>query len=33
MNIADFMISKIWQNIAELKNGDGIMRFDTIKSI
>ena len=33
MNIADFMISKIWQNIAELKNGDGTMRFDTIRSI
>lgn len=33
MNIADFMISKIWQNISELKNGDGTMRFDTIKSI
>lgn len=33
MNIADFMISKIWQNITELKNGDGTMRFDTIKSI
>ena len=33
MNMADFVVSKIWQNIAELKNGDSVMRFDTIKSI
>lgn len=33
MNMADFVVSKIWQNITELKNGDSVMRFDTIKSI
>lgn len=33
MNIADFTVSKIWQNIAELKNGEGVMKFDTIKNI
>lgn len=33
MNMADFVVSKIWRNIAELKNGDSVMRFDTIKSI
>lgn len=30
MNIADFTISKMWNSIAELKNGDGMMQFDSI---
>lgn len=33
MNIADFVISKMWTSIEELKNGDAVMRFDTITSI
>lgn len=30
MNIADFVISKMWNSIAELKNGDGMMHFDSV---
>lgn len=30
MNIADFVISKMWNSVAELKNGDGMMQFDTV---
>lgn len=33
MNIADFVISKMWCSISELKNGNAVMRFDTIKDI
>lgn len=33
MNIADFIVSKIWENIEELKNGDGAMQFNPIVSI
>lgn len=33
MNISDFMISKMWESIKELKEGDGIMKFDTITTI
>jgi hypothetical protein len=29
MNIADFVISKMWQSIEELKDGNGMMSFDT----
>lgn len=30
MNIADFVISKMWNSISELKNGDGMMHFDSV---
>ena len=33
MNIADFTISKMWRSIKELKEGDGVMQFDTTKEI
>lgn len=33
MNIADFMVSKIWRSIEELKEGDGVMQFDSVKAI
>lgn len=33
MNIADFVISKMWNSIEELKNGDAVMKFDNITSI
>lgn len=33
MNIADFVISKMWNSIKELKDGDAVMRFDTIKAV
>lgn len=29
MNIADFVISKMWQSIEELRDGNGMMSFDT----
>lgn len=33
MNIADFVISKMWGSVEELKNGDAVMKFDTLKDI
>ena len=33
MNIADFTISKMWRSIKELKEGDGVMQFDSTKEI
>ena len=33
MNIADFVISKMWRSIEELKTGDAVMKFDTITDI
>ena len=33
MNIADFVVSKMWQSIEELKDGGGTISFDTITSI
>ena len=33
MNIADFVISKMWRSIEELKNGNGVMSFNYVKSI
>lgn len=33
MNIADFVISKMWRSIDELKNGNGVMTFNYVKSI
>ena len=33
MNIADFVTSKMWRSIEELKNGDGMMQFDSVTVI
>lgn len=33
MNIADFVVSKMWQSIEELKDGGGTISFDTITSV
>ena len=33
MNIADFVISKMWRSVEELKDGNGVMSFNYIKSI
>ena len=33
MNIADFVISKMWRSVKELKEGDGVMQFDSTKEI
>lgn len=33
MNIADFVISKMWNSVEELKNGNGVMTFDSTTSI
>ena len=33
MNICDFVISKMWQSIQELKDGDGTITFDTMQTI
>lgn len=33
MNIADFVISKMWESVKELKEGDAVMKFDTITTI
>ena len=33
MNVADFVVSKMWQSIEELKDGGGTMSFDTITTI
>lgn len=33
MNIADFVISKMWDSIKELKDGNSVMKFDTITNI
>lgn len=33
MNVADFVVSKMWQSIEELKNGNGVMSFDTMTAI
>ena len=31
MNIADFVISRMWNSIEELKNGEGVVNFDNLK--
>ena len=33
MNIADFVVSKMWQSIEELKDGGGTISFDTLTTI
>ena len=33
MNIADFVISKMWNSVEELKDGKGVMTFDSLTSI
>lgn len=33
MNIADFVISKMWNSVEELKDGGGTISFDTITTI
>ena len=33
MNIADFVVSKMWESIAEMKDGNGTITFDTLTSV
>ena len=33
MNIADFVVSKMWESVAEMKDGDGTITFDTLTSV
>lgn len=33
MNISDFVVSGMWRSIKELKEGNGVMHFDTMKTI
>ena len=33
MNVSDFVVSGMWRSIKELKEGNGVMHFDTMKTI